>query len=93
MTPYVVVAALTAVVLPVAWRRSRRSMTRYVLYTGAPLVLVLLLGFALVSVGLAAADELLARQVFTGALIGCGITQLILLRRTQALDDLRRPTS
>ncbi|HEX8496028.1 MAG TPA: hypothetical protein VF661_02440 [Actinomycetales bacterium] len=92
MTFYLVVAALSAGLLPIARRRSRGSMTRYVLYTGAPAVLVLMLAAALVAAALASRDEVVARQVFTGGLIAAGIAQFILLRRTQTQDDVRRPT-
>lgn len=90
MTSYLVVAGLCAVLLPVAWRRSG-SMTRYVVGAGAPLVLVLLGLFSVLCAVLARADGSLAREVFTGALVGSGFTQLMLVRRTAAGDAARRP--
>ena len=86
---YVVVALLCAAALPWSWRRSGRSWTRYVIGTGSPLVLAALLVVAVVSTVIALADADLAREVFTGGLLGSGITQFILLRRTQG-DDLRQ---
>lgn len=89
MVLYVGAALLCAIALPLAWRRSGRSWTRYVVGTGAPLVLAALLVASLVSALIALADPDLAREVFTGGLLGSGITQFILLRHTQG-DDLRQ---
>ena len=93
MVLYVVVAVLCAAALPYAWRRSGRSMTRYVLGTGAPLVLIALLAFALLALVLHRSDETLAREVFTGGLVGSAFTQFLLLRRTQKQDEATRPES
>ena len=90
MVLYVAAALLCAVALPLAWRRSGRSWTRYVVGTGAPLVLVALLAASVVSALIALADADLAREVFTGGLLGSGITQFILLRHTQGDDPRQR---
>lgn len=86
MPLYVAAAVLCAGALPWAWRRSGRAWTRYVIGTGAPLVLAALLGVSLVAVLIATNDADLAREVFTGGLLGSGITQFVLLRRTQGDD-------
>lgn len=83
MALYAVAAVLCAAALPWAWRRAGRSWTRYVVGTGAPLVLAALLVVALACLAIARADAELAREVFTGGLLGSGIVQFILLRRTQ----------
>ena len=93
MVLYVVVAVLCTAALPYAWRRSGRSMTRYVLGTGAPLVLIALLAFALLALVLHRSDETLAREVFTGGLVGSAFTQFLLLRRTHNQDQATRPES
>jgi len=80
---YVVVAIICLAAFPFAWRRSGGSMTRYVLGTGAPLVLLALVAFAVVAAAVSRTDPELAREMFTGGLIGSGITQFILLRRGQ----------
>ena len=85
----VVVAVICLAAFPLAWRRSGRSMTRYVLGTGAPLVLLALAAFAVLAAVLSRADAVLAREVFTGGLIGSGITQFFLLRRGQDEDESR----
>ena len=90
MAFYVVIGALCLVVLPLAWRRSGGSMTRYVIGTGTPLVLLALVAFAALAAVLSRADPDLAREVFTGGLVGSGITQFMLLRRTAAEDEPRR---
>ena len=89
MAFYVVVAVICLAAFPLAWRRSGRSMTRYVLGTGAPLVLLALAAFAVLAAVLSRADAVLAREVFTGGLIGSGITQFFLLRRGQDEDESR----
>jgi hypothetical protein len=82
---YVLVLLLSAVVGAVSWRRSGGSMTRYQLYTGAPLVWVLLAVAAITAlVAQAAGDPDLATQLFTGGLIGTGMVQVVLLRRATA---------
>jgi hypothetical protein len=79
---YVVVLLLSAVVGAVSWRRSGGSMTRYQLYTGAPLVWVLLaVAAGTAVVAQVAGDPDLATQLFTGGLIGTGMVQVVLLRR------------
>ncbi len=79
---YLVVLALCLVVGPLSWRRSR-SMTRYVTFTGAPVVWVLLaLTAALAIVAARSGDARSAQQLFTGGLIGTGFAQVVLLRRT-----------
>jgi hypothetical protein len=87
---YVLVVAVSVVVGVVSWRRSGGSMTRYRLYTGAPVVWVLL-GVTAVSAMLAhaAGDAGLATELFTGGLIGTGLAQWVLVRHG-AGDDLRR---
>ena len=87
MAFYVVVAVICLAAFPLAWRRSGGSMTRYVLGTGAPLVLLALAAFAVLAAVLSRADGVLAREVFSGGLIGSGITQFILLRRGQDEDQ------
>ena len=89
MALYVVAGLLCAGALPWSWRRSGHSWTRYVVGTGAPLVLAALLAAAVVSAVIVRFDADLAREVFTGGLLGSGITQFILLRHTQG-DDLRQ---
>jgi hypothetical protein len=82
---YVLVLVLSAVVGAVSWRRSGGSMTRYQLYTGAPLVWVLLAVAASTAlVAHFAGDPDLATQLFTGGLIGTGMVQVVLLRRATA---------
>ena len=82
MRLYVVVLLVSAVVGAVSWRRSGGSMTRYQLYTGAPLVWVLLAVAATTAlVAEVAGDPVLATELFTGGLIGTGLVQVVLLRR------------
>ncbi len=83
MVFYLVVAVLCAGVLPWAWRRAGRSWTRYVIGTGAPLVLAALVACSVLAMLIHTADADLAREVFTGGLLGSGIAQFVLLRRTQ----------
>lgn len=89
MALYVGAALLCALALPWSWRRAGRSWTRYVIGTGAPLVLAALLAVSVVCALINLVDPTLAREVFTGGLLGSGITQFILLRHTQG-DDLRQ---
>lgn len=91
---YVVVLLACAGIFVASWRRSDRSMTRYVMFTGAPIVWVLLGASALVAAlsVLFGNDEELGRGVFTGGLIGTALVQVVLLRRVDAskrrgLDD------
>jgi hypothetical protein len=80
---YLAIAAACAGLVPWARKRSEGSMLRYSVGTGAPLVLVLL-GVAALVAGLAkgGGDADLARELFTGGLIGAALVQFILLRRT-----------
>jgi hypothetical protein len=84
---YALVLAVSVVVGVLSWRRSEGSMVRYRLYTGAPLVWVLL---AVAAITALAAEVVgspdLATALFTGGLIGTGLVQVVLLRR-----DLAQP--
>lgn len=85
---YVAVAGGCLLLVPVAWWRSR-SMTRYVVVTGAPVVWVLL-GVASVAAALVhRADPSTAQQLFLGGLLGTAFVQVTLLRRT--LTEVSRP--
>lgn len=90
---YLVVLALCLVVGPVSCRRSG-SMTRYVTFTGAPVVwLLLALSAGLAVVADRAGAARTAQQLFTGGLIGTGFAQVLLLRRTLlpgGTDDLEQ---
>ncbi len=78
---YIFVLVVSAVLLPVSWRRSR-SMTRYVTMTGAPLVWVLLAAASVVSlICEAVGNRSLGLTLFTGALIGTAFVQVTLVRR------------
>jgi hypothetical protein len=85
---YTAVLVLSVLVGCLAWRRSGGSMTRYRLYTGAPLVWVLL-GTVAASALLTqlTGDANLALALFTGGLIGTGLVQFVLLRRSAAQAD------
>jgi hypothetical protein len=79
---YLVVLAVCLVLGPISYRRSG-SMTRYVTYTGAPVVWVLLaLTAVLAATSERAGDPRTAQELFTGGLIGTGFAQVVLLRRT-----------
>jgi hypothetical protein len=81
-----VVLVVASVVLGVAsWRRSGGSMTRYRRYTGAPIVW-LLLGASALAALLAGrtGDRDLVTGLLTGGLIGTGLVQVVLVRRTEA---------
>jgi hypothetical protein len=79
---YVLVLLASAVLGAVSWRRSGGSMTQYQLYTGAPLVWVLLAVAATTAlIAQVAGDPVLATELFTGGLIGTGLVQVVLLRR------------
>jgi hypothetical protein len=79
---YVLVLLVSAVLGAVSWRRSGGSMTQYQLYTGAPLVWVLLAVAATTAlIAQVAGDPVLATELFTGGLIGTGLVQVVLLRR------------
>ena len=69
-----------------AWRRSG-SLTRYRMYTGAPIVWVLLAGSclaALLADSTGNAD--LASGLVTGGLIGTGLVLAVLVRRTAGAE-------
>jgi hypothetical protein len=79
---YALVLVVSLVVGVVSWRRSGGSMIRYELYTGAPVVWLLLAGTAVSAIAAeAAGDPALATELFTGGLIGTGLAQVVLLRR------------
>ena len=91
MRLYVVVLLVSAVIGAVSWRRSGGSMTRYQLYTGAPLVWVLLAVAATTALAAhVAGDPVLATELFTGGLIGTGLVQVVLLRRASTADTITR---
>ena len=93
MRLYAFVLLLSAVLGVVSWRRSGGSMTRYQLYTGAPLVWVLLAVAAITALAAeVAGDPVLATELFTGGLIGTGLVQVVLLRRGGA-DQARHDRS
>jgi hypothetical protein len=71
-----------------SWRRSGGSMTRYRRYTGAPLVW-LLLGASALAALLAGrtGDRDLLTGLLTGGLIGTGLVQVVLIRRTATGAD------
>ena len=81
MSFYLVVGVVSLVLVPIALRRSG-SMTKYVMYTGAPIVWVLL---AIASLSAAAVeyagDPSTAQGVFTGGLIGTAFVLVVLMRR------------
>jgi hypothetical protein len=82
---YAVVLGVSVVVGCLSWRRSGGSMTRYRLYTGAPVVWVLLGSAAAGALVVArSGDAELAVALFTGGLIGTGLVQVVLLRRSSA---------
>ncbi|GAA4350700.1 hypothetical protein [Angustibacter luteus] len=78
---YLVVALACLVLIAVSWRRSG-SMTNYVMFTGAPIVWVLLGGSAFIAGMLERSDPETARDVFTGGLIGTGFVLVVLMRRS-----------
>lgn len=69
-------------------------MTRYTVGTGAPVVIVLIGAAALVA-GIAhgGGDSDLARELFTGGLIGGALAQFILMRRTYGISLGQRPNT
>ena len=84
---YLVVALACLVLVAVSWRRSG-SMTNYVMFTGAPIVWVLLAWCRVHRRDARALGPETARDVFTGGLIGTGFVLVVLMRRS-----LREPTS
>ena len=88
MPLYTAVLLLSVLVGSLSWRRSGGSMTRYRLYTGAPLVWVLL-GTVAASALLTelTGDADLALGLFTGGLIGTALVQVVLVRRSAAQAD------
>ncbi len=79
---YALVAVVSLVVFPLAYKRSG-SMTRYVAITGAPVVWLLLVvaaGTAAIAEGLG--DPGTSQAVFSGGLIGTAFAQVVLLRRS-----------
>jgi hypothetical protein len=89
---YLGIAAVCAALVPWARKRSEGSMVRYSIGTGAPLVMVLFGVSALVSsVAHGAGDSDLARELFTGGLIGGALVQFILMRRTYGIGLGQRP--
>lgn len=86
MWGYLAIAVVCAALLPWARKRSEGSMTRYSVGTGAPLVIVLIGAAALVAgVAHRGGDSDLARELFTGGLIGGALVQFVLLRRTYGI--------
>lgn len=89
---YVGIAAIGAALVPWARKRSEGSMTRYTVGTGAPVVIVLIAGSALAAaVAQGAGDGDLARELFTGGLIGGALAQFILMRRTYGISLGKHP--
>jgi hypothetical protein len=86
---YVAVAVLCVLLVPISHRRSR-SMTRYVVITGAPVVWILLGAASAVSAAVHLASPSTAHGVFAGGLIGTAFVQMVLLRRNLS-DDRRGP--
>lgn len=83
---YLGIAVVCAAIVPWARRRSHGSMTTYSIRTGAPIVMVLFAVSALAAAWASAAgDPDLAREVFTGGLIGGALAQFILMRRTYGI--------
>jgi hypothetical protein len=89
---YLGIAAVCAALVPWARKRSEGSMVRYSIGTGAPLVIVLFSATALGSaVAQGAGDADLARELFTGGLIGGALVQFILMRRTYGIGLGQHP--
>jgi hypothetical protein len=80
----VVLLAASAALGVASWHRSGGSMVRYRRYTGAPVVW-LLLGASALAALLAGrtGDRDLLTGLLTGGLIGTGLVQVVLLRRTE----------
>jgi len=89
---YVAIAAVCAGLVPWARKRSEGSMTRYSVGTGAPIVIVLIGAAALAAAFAQGSGESdLARELFTGGLIGGALVQFILVRRTYGLNLRPQP--
>jgi hypothetical protein len=89
---YLGIAAVCAGVVPWARKRSEGSMMRYSVGTGAPLVFVLIGAASLTSaVAQGSGDSDLARELFTGGLIGGALVQFILVRRTYGITFGQHP--
>jgi hypothetical protein len=89
---YLGIAAVCAATVPWARKRSEGSMIRYSVGTGAPLVIVLIGAASLASaVAQASGDSDLARELFTGGLIGGALVQFILVRRTYGVRFGQHP--
>jgi hypothetical protein len=89
---YVAIAAVCAGLVPWARKRSEGSMTRYSVGTGAPIVIVLIGAAALVAAfAQGGGDADLARELFTGGLIGGALVQFILVRRTYGITLRPQP--
>jgi hypothetical protein len=89
---YVAIAAVCAGLVPWARKRSEGSMTRYSVGTGAPIVIVLIGAAALVAAfAHGSGDGDLARELFTGGLIGGALAQFILVRRTYGITLRPQP--
>lgn len=91
---YLGIAAICAAIVPWARKRSEGSMTRYSVGTGAPIVFVLIGGAAVVaSLAVGSGDSDLAREIFTGGLIGAALAQFVLVRRTYGISLGKRPVT
>jgi hypothetical protein len=89
---YLGIAAVCAGMVPWARKRSEGSMTRYSVGTGAPIVFVFFGAAALVAaVAQRGGDSDLARELFTGGLIGGALVQFVLVRRTYGITLGQRP--
>jgi hypothetical protein len=78
---YAVVAIVSLVLFPVAYKRSG-SMTHYVPVTGAPVVwLLLLVASTTAAIAELSGDPGTSQAVFSGGLIGTAFAQVVLLRR------------
>lgn len=92
MVWYLAIAVVCAGLVPWARKRSEGSMTRYSVGTGAPVVIVVFgLAALLAAVAQGQGDSDLAREVFTGGLIGGALAQFVLLRRTYGLSLGQHP--
>jgi hypothetical protein len=89
---YLGIAAVCAGIVPWARKRSEGSMMRYSVGTGAPLVFVLIGAASLASaVAQGSGESDLARELFTGGLIGGALVQFILVRRTYGVAFGQHP--
>jgi hypothetical protein len=89
---YLGIAVVCAAIVPWARKRSEGSMIRYSIGTGAPLVIVLIGAASLTAaVAQGSGDSDLARELFTGGLIGGALVQFILMRRTYGIKLGQHP--